>query len=314
MRHVAAFDATPLHTTKPCTLICKLRYGKSVTRATRTRGGRQLGLELRSLREQTGRTVLDVATQLAWSESKLSRIETAATGVSVSDLDRLLDLYDVGKDERSRLSGLAIQVRRSAKRTVNSEALPDEYEAFIDLEAEAVAISTYGAIVVPGLLQTPEYAGAIMQATPTPEDDLARERLTARMGRQAVLARRPPPELRVVIDEAVLLRPVGGREVMRRQMLRLIEASERPTTSIQVLPLAVGAHPAVTGQFAVLEFASQTIPAHVFCDGLTGGVLRNGSDDVQRYRDCFEALTRLARNEEESVKMISDFAARKWTR
>jgi transcriptional regulator with XRE-family HTH domain len=292
-----------------CKFTCRLGYRKSVSRPTRTSVGRSLGWELRSLREQTGHTVLQVATVLDWSESKLSRIETAVSRINDQDLSRLLDFYNVGEDDRSRLSGLAVQVRRSAKRAIYSEAVPDVLGTFIGLEAEATEISTYGAIVVPGLLQTPEYAGAMMQATPTPEDDLARERLTARMGRQAVLARQPPPKLRVVIDEAVLLRPVGGREVMRRQMLRLIEASERPTTSIQVLPLAVGAHPAVTGQFAVLDFASETIPTHVFCDGLTGGVLRSATDDVQRYQDCFEALTRLALSEEESARMISEFAA-----
>jgi transcriptional regulator with XRE-family HTH domain len=271
-------------------------------------------VELRALRERTGRTVLDVASELAWSESKLSRIETAASSVNASDLDRLLDLYHVSKADRSRLSELALRVRRNAKRAVYSEAVPDVLETFIGLEAEATAISTYGAIVVPGLLQTPEYAGAIMQATPTPEDDLARERMTTRMARQAIFARQPPPRLRVVIDEAVLLRPVGGREIMRRQMLRLTERSEWPNASIQILPLKIGAHPALTGQFTVLELSSETIPTQVFCDGLTGGVLRNGIDDVRRYQDCFEALTRLALSEEDSTQMISDFASGKRAR
>jgi hypothetical protein len=280
-----------------------------VSRPTRTPVGRRLGGELRSLREGTGRTALDVATELAWSESKLSRIETAVSGVSDPDLVRLLDLYRVSKADRSRLSELALRVRRSGKRAAHSEALPDVLETFIGLEAEATAISTYGAIVVPGLLQTPEYAGALMQATPTPEDDLARERMTTRMARQAIFARQPAPRLRVVIDEAVLLRPVGGPEIMRRQMLRLIEASELPIASIQVLPMAVGAHPALTGHFAILEFTNATIPTNVFCDGLTGGVLRNASDEVQRYQDCFEALTRLALSEEESTRMISEFAS-----
>ncbi len=268
-------------------------------------------MELRSLREQTGYTVLEVATELDWSESKLSRIETAVSRINDQDLGRLLDFYGVSEGDRSRLSGLAVRVRQNTKRATNSEALPDVLETFIGLEAEASAISMYGAIVVPGLLQTPEYAGAIVQATPTPEDDLARERMTTRMARQAIFARQPPLELRVVLDEAVLLRPVGGREIMRRQMLRLIELSELPTVSIQVLPLAVGAHPAVAGPFAVMEFANATIPTHVFCDGLTGGVLRSADYDVQRYQDCFKALTRLALSEEESAQMISDFASGK---
>lgn len=266
-------------------------------------------MELRSLRERTGRTVLDVATELAWSESKLSRIETASIGVSDPDLDRLLDLYRVSKADRSRLSELAVRVRQSPRLTGHNEAIPDVLETFIGLETEAIAISTYGAIVVPGLLQTPEYAGAILLVNPPPEDHFARERMTTRMARQAIFARHPPPRLHVVIDEAVLLRPVGGREIMRRQALRLIEASELPTTSIRVLPLAIGAHPGLAGQFTVLEFANETIPTHVFCDGLTGGVLRNGTDDVQRYQDCFEALTKLALSEDESTRMISDFAS-----
>lgn len=283
---------------------------KSVSRPTRTPAGRRrLGGELRHLREQTGQTVVDVAAKLGWSESKLSRIETAATGVSDPDLDRLLDLYRLNKADRSRLSELALQVRRSTKRAVYNEAVPDVLETFIGLEADASTISMYGAIVVPGLLQTPEYAGAIMQATPTPEDDLTRERMTTRMARQAIFARQPPPRLRVVIDEAVLLRPVGGREIMRRQMLRLTERSEWPKASIQILPLKIGVHPALTGQFTVLEFSSETVPSHVFCDGLTGGVLRSATDDVQRYQDCFEVLTRLALSEEESARMISEFAS-----
>jgi transcriptional regulator with XRE-family HTH domain len=268
-----------------------------------------LGVELRTLRERTGRTVLDVAMQLHWSESKLSRIETAATGVNHFDLDRLLNVYGVAEPDRSRLGNLAIQARRQNKRTLHSDGLPDVLEAYMVLEADAAAISVYGAIIIPSLLQTPEYAAAIIQATPVPEDDYTHERLSARMARQAVLARQPPPRLRVVIDEAVLRRPVGGSEVMRRQMLRLTEASERQTTAIQVLPIAVGAHPGVTGHFTLLEFGDQAIPTHVFCDGLTGGVLRNRTDDVQRYRECFEMLARMALDEAKSIDLIAAIAA-----
>src|SRR5439155_16520325 len=197
----------------------------------------------------------------------------------------------------------AALAKRTIKRMPYGELLPDALERFMALEAEADAISAYGAILVPSLLQTAEYAEAVVEATPTPGNAFARERLKARLGRQAILAGRRP-HLRVVIDEAVLWRPVGGSDVLRRQMLRLIEASERPTTTIQILPFSVGAHPATTGHFIILEFDNPT-PPHVFSDGLTGGVLRSQPDDVKSYQYAFEVLTGRAFISEQSIKIIS---------
>lgn len=262
-----------------------------------------LGAEVRRLRERTGRKIREVADELGWSQSKLSRLETASSGVKDQDLVRLLGLYGVADDERTRIRSLAQEQRHRR----STSALPDAYETYVRLEETATAISIYGAIVVPGLLQTPEYAAAVFKATPTPEDHFIKERMTTRMVRQAVLGLQPPPRLQVVIDEAVLRRPIGGDDVMRRQMLRLRELSERPDMTIQILPFAVGAHPALTGQFAILDFASDG-PPHVFCDGLTGGVLRGKAEDVQRYRACFSKLTTLALNVEESVQMFAAIA------
>ena len=286
---------------------CKLRYRGLMPGSVRSAAGRQLAIELRRLRDRAGRTVADVAATLGWSESKLSRMETAKTAISDEDLERLLGLYRVGTKDRPRMREIAMRARVNSRRTRFSEVLPDALETFISLEAEAVTISTYGAIVVPGLLQIPEYAGALAQAAL--ESDDAFEVLTARMARQAILARQDGvPQLNVIIDEAVLRRPVGGGQVFRRQLLRLIEADQRPTTTIRVLPFAVGAHAGMTGQFAILDFSSGTIPPHVFCDGLTGGVLRDSEDDVRRYRLCFEEISRLALSEHESAEMISAIA------
>jgi transcriptional regulator with XRE-family HTH domain len=271
--------------------------------SVRSAAGRQLAIELRRLRERSGRTVADVAGRLGWSESKLSRVETAKNAISDDDRERLLDLYRVTKADRSRLREIAMRAHASSRRARFTEALPDALDTFISLEAEAATISIYGAIVVPGLLQIPEYAGAIAQTNR--ESEAAFEVLTARMARQAILARRDGgPQLNVIIDEAVLRRPVGGDDVLHRQLLRLIEASQRPATTIRVLPFAVGAHAGLSGQFAILDFDKGTIQAHVFCDGLTGGVLRDGEDDVQRYRLCFEEISGMALSEDESVEMI----------
>ena len=125
---------------------------------------RQLGAELRRLRERVGRTVGEVARELGWSESKLSRVETAVSGIRAGDLERLLDAYGIENAERARLIGLSGQARQRAWWEAYGDALPNAYETYIGFEAEASSIYTYEAQVVPGLLQTAEYTSAIMQA------------------------------------------------------------------------------------------------------------------------------------------------------
>jgi transcriptional regulator with XRE-family HTH domain len=264
-----------------------------------------LGAALRALRESLGRTVRETADELKWSGSKLSRIETDGSRVKSVDLARLLDFYGVSDEERERIGTLAQQP--TSKRQASSEALPDAYQTYADLEARATSISMYGAIVVPGLLQTEEYAAAVIGATPTPEEHFAEERMARRMVRRGlVLGRQPPPSLNVVIDEAVLRRPIGSAAIMRRQVLRLRELNERDNISIRVLPFKVGAHPALTGPFAILDFAEGggTDP-HVFCDGLTGGVLRTGSYAESRYRSCFSTLLPLTLDSRESAEFFA---------
>src|SRR5437762_11363828 len=190
------------------------------TRPSPTLLRRQLGAELRRLRERTHRTVADVAGGLGWSQSKLSRIETAHIGIRGDDLARLLDEYGVGDKERSRLLALRGQARQRAWWEAYGDALPDAYETLIGLEAAASVISTYEAQVVPGLLQTDEYANAVTLADGVYDDpDVLGQRVAVRMARQAVLTREPAPELQVVLDEAVLRRPIGGPDVLRRQLM-----------------------------------------------------------------------------------------------
>jgi transcriptional regulator with XRE-family HTH domain len=261
-----------------------------------------VGAALRRLRDKAGLTTRDASAALGWSSSKLSRIETSLTRVKRADLGRLLDLYGAAPEARAEIEELLDQALRPARG--GSNALPDVYERYAELEARASKISMYAAAVVPGLLQIPEYAAAVIRATPEPEDHLAQERLNARLQRQTVFAR--PVTLDVVIDEAVLRRVIGDDDVMRRQMSRLQEFGSRPDTTIRVLPFEVGAHPALTGQFVILDFSDGgRTPPRVFCDGLTGGSLRGRADDVHRYRACFAALHKLAL----SVKRSAEFFA-----
>ena len=253
--------------------------------------------------------MVGVATELGWSESKLSRIETAVTGVRNSDLERLLSLYGVCSKDKAHLLALAGQSRQKAWWEVYGDALPNQYEVYIGFEAEASAISTYEAQVVPGLLQTAEYASVVTRADGVFNDpEVIEQRVAVRMARQAVLAREKPPTLWAILDEAVLRRPIGGPNVMRRQLLRLVEASELPMVTIQVLPFSVGAHRALAGSFVVLEFASGPEHALVHSESLTGGLLRDKPEDVRSYRVSFEALRATALSPEESVQFITSIA------
>jgi transcriptional regulator with XRE-family HTH domain len=270
---------------------------------------RQLGAELRRLRERAGRSAADVAVALSWSESKLSRIETAHTGIRNQDLDRLLEFYDVGEDARRRIRALAVQSRQRGWWEAYGDVLPNPYEALIGFEAEAATINTYEAQIVPGLLQTAEYARAVIRSDGVFEDDgVIDQRVAVRMARQAVLTRDPPPTFWAVVDEAVLRRPIGGADVQRRQLLRLLDVGDLPMVTIQVLPFAAGAHRALAGSFVILEFANPDEHPLVHCEGMTGGVFWGRPDELRSYWVSFEALRSASLSPNESLGFISAVA------
>lgn len=266
---------------------------------------RQLGAELRRLREASGRTAASAAAKLDWSESKLSRIETAHTGIRNADLDRLLVLYKVPEPERAKLMALAGQSRQKAWWEAYGDSLPNAYETFIGFEAEATGIFTYECQVVPGLLQTAEYAYAVTQIDHVAEPELVNQRVSVRMARQAVLTREPAPRLWAIVDESVLRRSVGGDDVMRRQLRRLVEAAELSMIIIQVLPFAVGAHRGLAGSFVLLEFAGSTEHPLVYCEGMTGGVIRSKPEEMRQYWMSFEALKAASLSEPDSIAFIT---------
>lgn len=268
---------------------------------------RQLGAELRRLRERAQRTVADVAAELGWSESKLSRIETANTSIRSADLQRLLGTYKVTDQENARLAAFANMARQRAWWEGYGDALLDPYKTLLGFESEAKAIYVYDTLLLHGLLQTNEYASAVIRAVSVGErPDVIEQRVAVRMARQAVLTRQPPVELYAVIDEAVLRRPVGGVDVMRRQLRRLTEVSEQPAITLQVLPFSVGAHRGIDGSFSILEFPSGTDDPLAYADGMTGGVFRSKSDDVRKYWASLESLRAIALGPNDSTQFIAD--------
>jgi hypothetical protein len=275
-----------------------------VARPTST-ARRELGSELRRLRAE--RRAADVASALGWSESKLSRIETAHTGITEDDLERLLTAYAAREEDRERLSDLARRGRARAWWTPYRSSVPDPYDEYVALEAEAVLISEWEAQVVPGLLQTDEYAHAVIEVGADVADPaVLQRRLALRMARQAVLTRQPQPILRMVLDEAVLHREVGGREVLQRQLAKLMADSSRPGLELRVLPFSAGAHAGQTESFMVLEFEAGTRSPIVHIEGLTGGLFRVKPNEVAVYQDALADLRQRALSAEGSRTVIAE--------
>ncbi|MGH3737431.1 MAG: helix-turn-helix domain-containing protein [Micromonosporaceae bacterium] len=265
---------------------------------------RRLAMELRRLRDERELFGDEVAKKLGWSESKVSRIETAKTGISAKDLDRLLKHYSVTGEERERLVELGRASRQRGWWRKYADVLPAWYSEWVGLQSEAKVIRTYEAQIVPGLFQTPDYAGAVLNAAVLPElPEEVDRKVKLRLARQDVLTRDNPPHLTAVLDEAVLRREVGGPETMRAQLARVLEVAELRNVEIHVLPFAVGIHPANMGSFMILEFEPED-PKFIYVDTLMGAVYPDKPREVGTYSMCFEQLRGAALNLEDSRRMI----------
>ncbi|AGL14681.1 DNA-binding protein [Actinoplanes sp. N902-109] len=263
---------------------------------------RELGEELRRLRGE--RRAAAVAGALGWSESKLSRIETARTGISDADLERLLHTLAAPVGERVRLRELARRGRDRVWWAPYRSSVNVPYDEYVAFEAEAVLMCEWEAQLVPGLLQTDEYAHAVIAAGADVRDQETLQRRTAlRMARQSVLSRDPALRLCIVMDEAVLRREVGGPEVLRRQLRRLYDASLRPGVELHVVPFSAGSHAALTEAFVIFEFDDR--PAVVHSEDLIGGQLRTKPSDVRVYREAFADLRRRALPVAETQALIA---------
>lgn len=278
---------------------------------------RRLAAELRRLRERAGLTGDEVAEGVGWSASKVSRIETAQTAPRESDIRKLLALYDIGGRDADELLALAKEAAGKGWWETYSPTLPPEYSALIGMEAEAQSASSWAAQTVPGLLQTADYArevtnGYLERIAPVPPSETGR-RVEVRLARQQVLTRDNPLELRAVLDQSVLYRRFGDQDVMKSQLKKLLELSERANISLRILPLD-GPHPIGTGAFVLLQFGDVHHITHqdvVYIENLTGSRYVEEEDEVYRYRRSFDRLTELALDEAKSREVLT--AARdKW--
>ena len=272
---------------------------------------RRLAAELRRLRADAGYSREQVEEQTGVNEGTLYRLETARARPQRRTLVALLDLYHVDEPLRADL----IDIARTADgqgwlRSYHSE-LPEEYAAYISFDAEARSVRNYESLFIPGLLQTEDYARAVITGTlPMASQTEIEQRVQARMERQELLRGDEPLELWTIVDEAAIRRTVGGPKVMQAQLTHLREAAEQPDITLQVIPFDVGAHPGMPGSFIYMEFGEPTDPELVYVDTLAGDLFLEADADVRRYAAMFDHLRATALSPANTTRMISTIIER----
>ncbi|MEH0634411.1 helix-turn-helix transcriptional regulator [Streptomyces bottropensis] len=269
---------------------------------------RRLGQELRRLRELKGMTAEEVAERLLVSQSKISRLENGRRSISQRDVRDLCGVYEV---EDQRVVDSLMQMAKDSRQQGWWHAFGDvPYSVYIGLETDAASLRVYDPQVVPGLLQTRPYAealiaGALPETTPADID----KRVQVRLRRQErISAPESPLRLWTVLDESALRRVVGNRSLMREQLEHLVEQSQLPHVTVQVIPFDMGAHPGLNGQYAILEFPDASDSSVVYIEGVTSDLYLEKPADVQKYSVMYEHLRAQALNVDQSRQLIADIA------
>ncbi|CAL9444430.1 helix-turn-helix transcriptional regulator [Streptomyces thermolilacinus] len=269
---------------------------------------RRLGMELRRLREQKGMTAEEVAERLLVSQSKISRLENGRRSISQRDVRDLCGVYEVTDH---RIVDSLMQMAKDSRQQGWWHAFGDiPYSVYIGLETDAASLRVYEPQIVPGLLQTRSYAQAVITGA-LPEAPAAEidKRVNVRTRRQdRINDAEKPLRLWAVIDEGALRRVVGSRELMVAQLEALIEQSHLPHVTVQVLPFEMGAHPGISGHYAILEFPDATDSSVVYIEGVTSDLYLEKPNDVQRYTVMYEHLRAQALGVEQSRRFIARIA------
>ncbi|NIL41252.1 helix-turn-helix domain-containing protein [Salinispora arenicola] len=270
-----------------------------------------LGAQLRRLRESRGVTREGAGWEIRASESKISRMELGRVSFKERDIADLLTLYGItDPQEREALLRLARDANSPGWWHQYGDVLPSWFQAYLGLEAAAALIRTYELQFVPGLLQTQEYARAVVllghgRALPAEID----RRVALRMRRQQVLHRKDPPQLWAVVDEAALRRPIGGPAVMRQQVTALIDATRLPNVRLQVVPFAAGGHAAAGGAFSILRFGDAELPDVVYIEQLTSALYLDKREDLEFYAVAMERLCVEAEPPERTPELLGRILA-----
>ncbi len=266
---------------------------------------RRLAVELTSRREAAGLSREEVARRLEWSTSTIFRIETGRSRPQPRSVRDLMDLYGVTGSEREGLIQLAREARQPGWWHSFRDVLPNPYEVYIGLETGAVSIRNFEPLLIPGLLQTADYATAMVRggARELDRDEIER-RVEVRLSRQQVLLKEDRPRLWAVIDEAVIRRVVGSPAVMAAQLQQLAEAAEHGKTTLQVVPFSAGAHAGTSGPFVILGLPEPAEPDLVYVETLAGDIYLEERADVDRYTLAFDRLLAAALHPDDSIALV----------
>ncbi|GAB2656459.1 helix-turn-helix domain-containing protein [Nocardia goodfellowii] len=267
-----------------------------------------LGGQLRKLRESCNITREAAGDAIRGSHAKISRLELGRTGFKERDIRDLLTLYGItDPEERERFLDLARRANEPGWWHRYSDLLPSWFGTYLGLEQAASKIRTYEAHLVPGLLQTPDYARAVLSLG---SDDADTDRRVAvRQHRQELLYRVDPPVLWAVIDEAALHRPVGGPGVHRDQMRHLCKLAALPNVTVQVLPYAAGEHAAAGSSFSILRFSERELPDIVYLEHLTSALYLDRRQDLEMYLTVMDRLSVQSLPPDKSIELITNYAA-----
>ena len=267
---------------------------------------RRLAAELRSLRAASRLTRETVVERTGINAATLYRIEHGRVRPQTRTLRTLLDLYGADQEQQAELLGLLRDARQRGWLHAFQSELPEHYTTYIGFEGEAHSVWDYESLFVPGLLQTEDYARAVIRGgLPNASRDEVERRVEVRMKRQTLLHNDSPLNLWGIVDEAALRRQVGGPEVMRAQFRHLMEVSELPHVTFQVIPFDAGAHPGMPGSFILLQFGEAAIPDVIYVDTMAGELFLEEEADVRRYKLVFEHLRAVAASPESSLSLVT---------
>lgn len=267
---------------------------------------RGLGAELADLRRQADMSLREVGEHLDWSASTLCRIENGMRDSTPEEIAALLVIYKVTGAKNDRMVNMARTLDQSGWCEVSPAGLSVQLAALCAFEKEATKIGGLAMIAIPGLLQTANYTRALMAGAEVPPDSIEK-RVSTRLERQAILSRRQPPVLHMILDEAVLHRAIGGPAVMAEQLRHLVEMSARPNISVQVLRQAV--HPGVDGRYVTLEFRRPAQP-FVHLENLRASLFVDEPSDVQVYLDITANLAGKALDPSRSREFLAHLTRR----
>jgi transcriptional regulator with XRE-family HTH domain len=264
--------------------------------------------ELRRLREQCGLTIEQVQEQSGGDlrAPTISRWETGDRSIRPTDLRLLLDIYDIHGEQREGLLTLARQARERGWWQSYGSAVPEWFQVYVGLEAEASSVHVYEPELVPGLLQTTEYYRTFLRTAPAAaHDGEVQRKIAVRAARQERLIGDDPPGYQAVLNETVIRRVVGGAEVMREQLNHITDIAKLPHVSIHVLPFSAGVHPAMDGAFRILGFPEPGDPDVVYLENQISSLYLEDEPEVARYAQMFDYLVAKALDPDDSRRMIA---------